>query len=172
MCFKNCYYLINCYMPKAPIPLCRSRYDLSISSGRAGSGKMKPIWTMIFKSAWWENIQLSTAHRHEVVQVGSESGSAMPCPCYRGVPDLNTLIPLCLRHHYALPACLTINFHREDRREILNMFKISRRSEEMPAPTRSHNAVFTMPPIANDPCTLSPIYPDLLDRDRSGPRSA
>ena len=130
---------------------------------------MKPIWTMIFKSAWWENIQLSTAHRHEVVHVGSESGSAMPCPCYRGVPDLNMLIPLCLRHHYALPACLTIKFHREDRREILNMFKISRRSEEMPAPTRSHNDVFTMPPIANDTCTLSPIYPDLLDRDRSGP---
>ena len=90
----------------APIPLCRSRYDLSISSGRAGVGKMKPIWTMIFKSTWWENIKLSTAHRHEVVQVGSESGSAMSCLCYSSVPDLNTLIPLCLRHHYALPACL------------------------------------------------------------------
>ena len=27
------------YLPKAPIPLCRSRHDLAIFSGRAGSGK-------------------------------------------------------------------------------------------------------------------------------------
>ena len=74
-----------------------------------------------------KNIQLSTAHRHEVVQVGSESGSAMPYPCYSGVPDLNTLIPLCLRHHYALPACLTINFDRE----VQNFSPIWK----MPAPT-------------------------------------
>ena len=36
--------------------------------------------------------------------------------------------------------------------------------KKCPLLPRSHNAVFTMPPIANDPCTLSPIYPDLLDR--------
>ena len=145
---------------------------LQVGQDRVKWSRYEPL---IFKSTWWENIQLPTAQsarRHEVVHVGSESGSAMPCPCYSGVPDLNTLISLCLRCYYVLPACLTINFDREDRREILNLFKISRRSEKCTLRPRSHNAVFTMPPIANDPCTLSPIYPDLLDRDRSGPRSA
>ena len=135
---------------------------LQVGQDRVKWSRYEPL---IFKSTWWENIQLPTAQsarRHEVVHVGSESGSAMPCPCYSGVPDLNTLISLCLRCYYVLPACLTINFDRED----------SRRSEKCTLRPRSHNAVFTMPPIANDPCTLSPIYPDLLDRDRSGPRSA
>ena len=115
---------------------------------------------MILKSAWCENIQLETAHRHEVEKVGSESGSAMPCPCYRGVLDLNTFENADV---YAIktlfPHALRTPFDLEDRREILNTFKnvLADLRNARSYPVLTTPFITKMPPMANDNSTFCPI---------------